>query len=255
MKIQIVSDLHLSLAPFDLPNVGADILILAGDIHRPIEAISWAKTLGLPCIFVPGNHEYYGSNLTATDRLLREQCHNSNVTLLNCDVTQIGRVRIVGATLWTNFLLNGPGLEQEKSMRQAQQFSRDFTRIYTDEQKLETFTPTHCETIFNQHVAWLEDQLAQPFDGETVVITHYAPSDQSVAPRFAGSILNACFVSNLDDLVEKSGAAIWVHGHAHDSFDYVIGNTRVVANPRGYVKDGKIENAEFNPSFTVDLNA
>jgi hypothetical protein len=99
----------------------------------------------------------------------------------------------------------------------------------------------------------LEARLAEPFDGETVVVTHFAPSAGSVAPRFAGSLLNACFVSNLDALVERSGAVLWVHGHTHDSCDYHIKRTRVLANPRGYVKDGKAENSTFDPGLTVEV--
>jgi predicted phosphodiesterase len=82
MTIQIVSDLHLGLAPCTIPEVGADLLILAGDIHRPVEALCWAKNLPIPIVYVPGNHEYYGSILPATDRLLCELSQGSNVTLL-----------------------------------------------------------------------------------------------------------------------------------------------------------------------------
>ena len=253
MKIQIVSDLHLSLAPCDMPNVGADLLILAGDIHRPAEAMTWAKNVATPIVYVPGNHEYYGSSLAATDRLLRELSDGSNVTLLNCDEKRMGDVRVLGATLWTDFLLNGDGLEHQKTMDQAQGFTRDFTRIAADEEGASPFSPVQCIALFKQHVNWLEARLAEPFDGATVVVTHFAPSVGSVAPRFAGSPLNACFVSDLEALVEKSGAALWVHGHTHDSFDYRIGATRVVANPRGYVKDGKTENAAFNPGLTVEV--
>ncbi|MCZ7654487.1 MAG: hypothetical protein M5R42_09725 [Rhodocyclaceae bacterium] len=53
MKIQIVSDIHLSLAPCVIPDVGADLLILAGDIHRPVEALRWAKELPIPIVYVP----------------------------------------------------------------------------------------------------------------------------------------------------------------------------------------------------------
>ena len=253
MKIQIVSDIHLGLAPCNIPDVGADLLILAGDIHRPLEALAWAKTLPMPIVYVPGNHEYYGSSLPATDRLLRELSQGSNVTLLNCGETHIDGVRVLGATLWTDFLLNGDGPEWQKTMDEAQHFSRDFTRIAVDEEGLEALSPMHCAALFRRHANWLEERLAKPFAGTTVVVTHFAPSVGSVAPRFAGSSLNACFVSDLEGLVEKSGAVLWVHGHTHDSFDYRIGGTRVLANPRGYVKDGKAENAAFDPGLTVNV--
>lgn len=254
MKIQIVSDLHLGLAPCAIPDVGADLLILAGDIHRPVEAMNWAKDLPLPIVYVPGNHEYYGSSLPATDRLLGELSQGSNVTLLNCAEQRIGNLRVLGATLWTDFRLNGDGLVWQMTMDKAQRFSRDFARIAVDEAGLEVFSPMHCAAFFKRHVNWLEARLAEPFAGATVVVTHFAPALGSVAPRFAGSPLNACFVSDLAALVEKSGAALWVHGHTHDSFDYRVGATRVVANPRGYVKGGIAENAAFNPGLTVDVS-
>ena len=253
MKIQIVSDIHLGLAPCALPNVGADLLILAGDIHRPVEALRWARELPIPIIYVPGNHEYYGSSLPATDRLLRELVQDSNVTLLDCAEKRIDDVRVLGATLWSDFLLYGDGPEREKAMDEAKRFSRDFSRITVDEEGLETLSPEHCATLFMQHANWLEARLAEPFAGETVVVTHFAPSAGSIAPRFVGSLLNACFVSNLDALVERSGAALWVHGHTHNSCDYHIKRTRVLANPRGYVKDGKAENSEFDPGLTVEV--
>lgn len=253
MKIQIVSDIHLGLAPCAIPNVGADLLVLAGDIHRPVEALHWAKDLAIPIVYVPGNHEYYGSSLPATDRLLRELTQGSNVTLLDCAEKRIGGVRVLGATLWTDFRLYGDDPECEKAMDEARRFSRDFTRITVDEGGLETLSPMHCATLFMCHASWLETRLAEPFDGATVVVTHFAPSAGSVAPRFAGSPLNACFVSNLDALVAKSGAALWVHGHTHDSFDYHIKGTRVLANPRGYVQNGKAENSAFDPGLTVEV--
>ncbi|MCW5594994.1 MAG: metallophosphoesterase [Rhodocyclaceae bacterium] len=253
MKIQIVSDIHLSLAPCVIPDVGADLLILAGDIHRPVEALRWAKELPIPIVYVPGNHEYYNSSLSATDRLLGELAQDSNVTMLDCAEKCIGNVRVLGAALWTDFLLYGDGPEREKAMEEARRFSRDFSRITVDDEGLELLTPIHCATLFKRHASWLEARLAEPFDGATVVVTHFAPSAGSVAPRYAGSPLNACFVSNLDALVEKSGAALWVHGHTHDSFDYHIKGTRVLANPRGYVKNGKAENPAFDPGLTIDV--
>jgi predicted phosphohydrolase len=156
MKIQIVSDIHLGLVPCALPNVDADLLILAGDIHRPVEALRWARELPIPIIYVPGNHEYYGSSLPATDRLLRELVQDSNVTLLDCAEKRIGDLRVLGATLWTDFLLYGEGPEREKAMDEAKRFSRDFSRITVDEEGLETLSPEHCATLFMQHANWLD---------------------------------------------------------------------------------------------------
>ena len=100
--------------------------------------------------------------------------------------------------------------------------------------------------------------LADPFDGTTVVITHHTPSPKSVHPRYAGDALNAAFSSNLEHLMIGSKApALWIHGHTHDSYDYVVnGCTRVVANPRGYTgRYGAVgqENALFNPGLVIEV--
>ena len=115
------------------------------------------------------------------------------------------------------------------------------------------FTPAHSELLFNQHAGWLEARLDEPFDGPTVVITHHAPSSKSIHPRFADSLLNACFVSDAEWLVNGTRVALWIHGHVHDSFDYVLNGARVLCNPRGYAKNGVNENARFDPRLVVDV--
>ena len=253
MKLQIVSDLHLGLAPCALPDTGADLLILAGDIHRPREALQWATALGRPALYVAGNHEYYGSSIPATDRLLRELSRDSMVTMLDCAERRIGAVRILGATLWTDFRVAGDDRRRGQVMDEAIRFSRDFSRIVCNEGQEDLFTPQDCAALFEHHVRWLEARLAEPFAGETVVVTHFAPTLRSIAPRFAGSPLNACFVSDLEALVAGSGVTLWIHGHTHDSFDYRVAGTRVVANPRGYVRNGIAENPAFDPGLTVEV--
>ncbi len=85
-------------------------------------------------------------------------------------------------------------------------------------------------------VLWLEKQLALPFNGPTVVVTHTAPSSRSIATRYEGSALNGAFVNNLDYMFEGDFAPdLWVHGHVHQAFDYAVGGTRVVCNPLGYL--------------------
>ncbi|HRP98760.1 MAG TPA: metallophosphoesterase [Rhodocyclaceae bacterium] len=253
MKIQIASDIHLSRAPCSIPDVGADLLVLAGDIHRPTEALRWATDLDMPIVYVPGDHEYYGSSLAATDRRLVELSRDSTVTVLNCGEKRFGRVRVLGATLWSDFRLLGDGPARKRAMEQARSFSRDFSRIAADEAGNRMFSPTACAQLFARHRNWLEARLAEPFDGETVVVTHFAPSSGSIAARFADSPLNPFFVSDLDELIGNGCAALWVHGHTHDSFDYRIGRTRVLCNARGYVVNDEVENPAFDAGLTVEI--
>ena len=171
--------------------LGAELVILAGDIHRPPQAMEWAKALGRPVLYVAGNHEYYGSSIPATDQLLQTLGRDSLVSVLNCGERRIGGVRFLGATLWTDFRIAGDGPQREVAMNQAVAFSRDFSRIAVDDVQQRVFTPQHCAELFERHLRWLEKRLAEPFDGETVVVTHFAPSPGSIAARFAGSPVSA----------------------------------------------------------------
>ena len=138
-------------------------------------------------------------------------------------------------------------------MAEAKRLLRDFSRITLSESTGSVFTPEDSALLFAKHAGWLRERLATPHDGPTVVITHHAPSPRSIHPRFAGSLLNACFVSDLEGLVGGQSAQLWIHGHTHDSFDYRVERTRVVCNPRGYARRGVNENPLFDPNFTIEV--
>lgn len=254
LKLHILSDLHLSQAGLELPPTDADLVVLAGDVARPREAVAWARGLGKPVLYVPGNHEFYGSSLDGTRAQLRELCEGSNVQLLDDSATEVAGVRFLGTTLWTDFRLFGEGESRQVAEQAAARFMRDFQRIRIRDDGQDLLTPQASARLFAQHAAWLQRALDEPFDGPTVVISHHAPSPRSVHPRFAGSPVNACFVSQAEHLLGAERVALWVHGHTHDSFDYEVGGTRVVCNPRGYVRDGVVENAGFDPAFVVAIS-
>jgi predicted phosphodiesterase len=253
MKLNIVSDLHLSQAGLAMPESDADVVILAGDIARPEQAMEWASGLAKPVLYVPGNHEFYGGSIPGTLARLRQLCAGTRVQLLDGDEVHIGGVRFLGVTLWTDFLVCGDGEGRAAAVETALRLMRDFQRIHVDEARTALFTPAHCAALFARDAAWLAGKLAEPHEGPTVVITHHAPSPRSIHPRFAGSPLNACFVSDAQYLLDGGHAQLWIHGHTHDSFDYVLNGTRVVCNPRGYARDGVNENAMFDPAFSVDV--
>jgi predicted phosphodiesterase len=253
MKINILSDLHLSRGGLPPPAGEADVVILAGDIARPPQALAWAAQIGRPTLYVAGNHEFYASSLAATARALKEASAGTCVRVLDDEEIVIGGVRFLGSTLWTDFRLLGDGEASANAQSAAQGFMHDFSRIFVDDAMQQALSPRDTQRLFERHAAWLDDRLAQPHDGPTVVITHHAPSPSSVHPRFAGSPINAAFVSNLEALMGADRVQLWVHGHTHDSFDYRIKGTRVVCNPRGYARDGVNENPHFDPGFTVEL--
>ena len=253
MKINILSDLHLGFESMDRPQNDADVVILAGDVARPREAAAWALGFDKPVVYVLGNHEFYGSSIDGATDEARRLLAGTHVHLLDNSAVVIGGVRFLGTTLWTDFRLFGEGSEQNVAIEEAKRLLRDFSRIRTHEASTAVFTPQDSAALFSHHAGWLDRKLDEAHDGPTVVITHHAPSRQSIHPRFGDSLLNACFVSDAERLLRAARARLWVHGHTHDSFDYRVDETRVVCNPRGYAKGGVNENPRFDPDLVIDV--
>ncbi len=111
-------------------------------------------------------------------------------------------------------------------------------------------TGSHCATLSLNSQKYIKQQLETFKDFKKIVVTHHAPSVKSVHERYLGNMLNPCFANELNELVSCSN--FWIHGHVHDSFDYHIENCRVIANPRGYSKNGEVENKSFNPYFILE---
>jgi predicted phosphodiesterase len=251
MKLHVMSDLHLSMAGMAVAETDADVVVLAGDIARPDKACAWAHQIRKPTIYVAGNHEFYNGDLHGTLSTLRQEC-SGGLHLLECDAWFHGGVRFLGTTLWSDFRIVADEM-RAASMAAATRLVRDFQRIGADAQRSRLFTPQDSQALFDRSAAWLDAQLRLPFDGPTVVITHHAPSPRSVHPRFEGSPLNGCFVSDLEPLMGGERVRLWIHGHTHDSFDYTVRGTRVLCNPRGYVLQGAGENPAFDPALVVEV--
>lgn len=254
MLLNILSDLHLSQGSLKIPENDADLVILAGDIARPREAVSWAAGFAKPVLYVAGNHEFYGGSIAGTVKELKQLCVGTSIHVLDNDELVIEGIRFLGTTLWTDFNLFGEGEKRLAAIGEALAFMRDFSRIRSGGAPETTFTPTDSAALFKFHVGWLESKLAERFRGPTVVITHHAPSRKSIHPRFSDSLLNACFVSDAERLIDATRARLWIHGHTHDSFDYLLNGTRVVCNPRGYAKEGISENPLFDVNFLVEID-
>ncbi|MDN5842281.1 MAG: metallophosphoesterase family protein [Alcaligenaceae bacterium] len=248
VRLHILSDLHLSQQGMPAPAVHADLSILAGDIARPEAAMKWAAGLGRPVLYVPGNHEFYGSSIPETRRRLAEQAARLGIHLLDQGQIVLHGVRFLGTTLWTDFQLFGADKAAE-AKAQAAAFMRDFQVVRNADGDI--YTPDDSIALFEEQSAWLDQALDEPFDGPTVVISHHAPAPQSVHPRFADSLVSAGFASDCSALMGR--ASLWVHGHTHDSFDYSVRGTRVICNPRGYCRDGVNENPAFDPELRIDI--
>lgn len=242
MKLRILSDIHLEHnAPDAVPDCDADVVILAGDIANGRDGIDWAaRTFDAPVLYVPGNHEYYESAFDPVDRLMAEGAAASgNVTLLNGAVAEFsgaqgGPVRVIGTTWWTDYALYGENRIDE-AMAACAKVMVDHRLIATagDDGQPRPFTPADALARHRAATTWLAEELARPFDGKTVVVTHHGPDLGSLDARYAHDIVSAGFLSRRPDLVAQ--ADLWVHGHTHTSFDYWIDDTRVVCNPRGYI--------------------
>lgn len=264
MRIQLASDLHLEFlerkaprARLVVPARGADLLVLAGDIHNGVKGIEAFADWPVPVVYLAGNHEFYGHDWEPTRRDLRAACAGTQVTFLDNDGFAFKGVRILGCTLWTDFRLDGGS--QAQAMEAVERGLMDYRVIGTATGSLRAW-----QTLADHEAsrAWLESELAAPFDGKTVVVTHHGPHRLSIHPRFAGNALNAGFISDLTPLLH--GADLWLHGHTHDGFDYRVGRCRVVANPAGYILNRaaastelefQFENGEFDPALVIEVDA
>ena len=254
MRLAVFSDLHLEFAPFEPPPLDVDLVILAGDIDLGTKGIYWAeRSFKAPVIYVVGNHEFYHGEVRDLWRDLRDAAaFCPKLTLLENQALEIeahGRAcRFLGTALWTDFAACGED-EVRRAMVEARDFMADYRVIRNGRR---TLTPEDTLVWHEEAKNWLNAELGKPFEGETIVVTHHAPSLRSVAPRFEGSLLNGGFVSDLEDLVLATQPALWVHGHTHHNVDYRIGRTRVVANQRGYRSDRPASG--FRPDLVLELD-
>mgnify|MGYP000400991425 CR=1 FL=1 len=254
IRILILSDLHLEFGEWTPPSVDADVVVLAGDISKYDQGIWWAKEYFTPesTVILAGNHEYYGAEYHDTLAACRKSASQIGCHFLENDSVVIAGVRFIGATLWTDFRLNGDGDVQRHSMEVARMMMNDFHDIHWAEgERSRGFQPSDAVALHEVSRVYLERELTTKFAGPTVVATHYLPSRQSIAERFLGDPLNPAFCVELISIIERTQPELWVHGHSHDSCDYQIGRTRVVCNPRGYHPTEL--NAAFDPSFTANV--
>ncbi len=252
MRIHILSDLHLEVAPFRPQRVECDLVVLAGDISKGSHGIEWARQTwpNKEILFVPGNHEFFNFKAERAEILnqMRLKAKTNGIHFLDNDEITLYGIRFLGATLWTDFNLFGEG-SLKTAMVQAASFLPDFKEIRTGGK---LFTPSDSIELHKSSVSWLAGKLNEPTNQGTVVISHHLPALQSIPERFKTSMLSASFASYLNDLMGKS--ELWIHGHAHDSADYFLNGTRVVCNPRGYAKTpGTQENRAFNSSLVVEI--
>ena len=264
MRIQFASDLHLEFFESRFPEfrgvepTDSDVLVLAGDIAKGSRVFDLFGNWHCPVVYVPGNHEFYGGALQPVlDEILERAGAYPNITVLNGSSVAISSVRFLGCTLWTDYELFGKECREE-AMRVCGEKIYDHSVI--QRQNGAPFRPIDaCEAHWLQRQL-IEKELAQPFQGKTILVTHHAPHPNSVHPLFSADITSASFTSNLTGIVGM--ADVCIHGHLHESFDYMVGETRVVSNPLGYCRDIKTasnvaelkrENLRFDPRLVIEV--
>jgi hypothetical protein len=277
MRIQLFSDLHLESDPGFSPKIfpDTDLVVLAGDIgsYQPGSRLETSDFglgrfapafLGVPrVLYLPGNHEFDSLEYGEAYARLRQTCQDLGITWLEREVLVIGHVRFIGSTLWSDFDAIA-GKEPDAAARDRLR-AKAFRAANWYLSRNTTFndgTPVLAEEMREMSLeaqAWLRRVLAEPFDGTTVVVTHYAPSLRSADPRYGLTPGTAGFCNSLDELLPL--ADLWIHGHLHCLNDYVVEgrehgrpwSCRVVANPLGYA--GKGEREAFREDLVITLSA
>ncbi len=237
MRVRVLSDLHTEFHGDGgrgfvgrLRRDAADVLVLAGDVSTSNglgDALGFFADHFEHVVFVPGNHEWYGADRAGMFEVRERAARRSpNVHWLSESSVELCGQRFVGTSLWFPDTLDARALRGSMS---------DFQAIGDIDEWI--------WSAFDEARRYLESTLR----AEDVVVTHHLPSVRSVARRFADSRLNCYFVGDVEALIRERRPRLWIHGHTHESCDYVIGQTRVLCNPFGYVR------AEINPHFVEEL--
>jgi len=265
MKIALCSDLHLEFEDVDLKNTeGAEVLILSGDImvaedlhnhpemdygmyinvniadlgRRQKVALRFRDFLArcskeFPhVVYVAGNHEFYHGRWKASLDHLRTECAKfPNVYFLERDIKVINEVSFIGATLWTDCNRN-----DRLTILTLNGMMNDYRVIRNDEHNYSRLHPDSTIQRHHQTMGYLKQVLPDMKDKKVVFVGHHGPSAKSTHPKYQYEThMNGGYRSDLDEFImDHPQIVLWTHGHMHDPFDYMIGTTRVVCNPRGY---------------------
>jgi predicted phosphohydrolase len=252
MRLALYSDLHLEIRSWTPPQLDVDVVLLAGDIHQYAEGLDWAATTfrrngrAPTILYVASNHEYYRSHLGLLKQLSNPKWEKEGVIFLENRTVVIDGVRFLGCTLWSDFALYG---DSEGAMIFAKHGTADF-HVIADPGGLR-FKPTDCHALHQESVRWLDQELAKPFVGKTVVIRHFAPDVRCVAARFDGSTLAPYFVTDLSGPMARHRIDLWCYGHTHSNIEFVADyGCRVVSNQRGYPTE---QPDGFGPSRVIEV--
>lgn len=242
MILSIVSDLHLEFRNYDLQWLSslktpdADVAIFAGDIHpwddsnRLRETVSVLSDMAKTVIWVPGNHEYYGTSpdsATFRARYAEEYHGNSNVRIITSPtIVHVDQQRFFCGTLW----YSKASISKIADHQTGKGTRADGSRyIFSDYR----WTPDLAPWVYKQNDACRRMLRSYVRSGD-VVVTHHLPSPRSTPEQFKGEPDNAFFVSDCTRIINREQPRLWIHGHTHTPCEYTMGKTQVIANPCGY---------------------
>ena len=255
MRVQIASDLHLEFYESRLPPAtafrpadGRDVLVLAGDIGRHMQAREFVlrELRRSPVVYVPGNHEYYSMQRRATIDADWRQLAIRHVDLhyLVAEQVEIDGVRFWGAP-WYSDLWGAAARDDVWELRRIRQAVNDFQLPYNG---LGAWT---VRAHVAAHAAQTELLRAHARQVD-VVVTHWPPTLQAMHPKYRGSAINSYFYNQHDELVCEIGACLWISGHTHEAWDCQVGITRCVGNPTGYRSEQQ-RSPYFDPARVVEV--
>jgi len=261
MKIAICSDLHLEFGDLEFDNnEGTDVLVLGGDIFiaNDLQNFGFVDkqimtatpsmlargeryhgflkrcSVRFPhVILIMGNHEHYHGDFAKSADIIRTLVGEfANIYFMDKESRIIDGVLFYGGTLWTD--MNN---EDPNTMHRIRMMMNDFNCVKnTSEEGMRVFMPADAVEDHYAFKRGLDAVLNQYPDHPVVVCGHHAPSRASIHPRYKNElVMNGAYSTNLDNyILDRKQIRLWTHGHTHTDFDYMIGTTRVVCNPRGY---------------------
>ncbi len=249
MKIQYCSDLHLEfrenkefLRSNPLQPKG-DILLLAGDIvpfaimHKHADFFDHIADHFETTYWIPGNHEYYHSNIADRSSQLNEKIRN-NVFLVNNLAVKLPEVKLIFSTLWSKI--------SPVNQWAIQQGISDFQVIRHNGNP---FTPFHFNQLHEECLQFLQKEVNQE---NSIIITHHVPTFLNYPDKYKGDSLNEAFAVELHDFIEPSGIEYWLFGHHHQNIpDFSLGTTKMITNQLGYVKYK--EDAGFDINKIIEI--
>jgi predicted phosphodiesterase len=282
MKIKLVSDLHLEFTDINITNdENVDVLILGGDImiagdlyEHPETSYGMYSNINLAdlgrrqavalrfrdflrrvsfqfphVIYIAGNHEFYHFRWFQTLDVLRDECAKfSNIYFLENDIKKIDDVTFIGSTLWTDLNKGDP-----LTLHAVRDMMQDYNIIRNEKLGFTKLKPVDSALRHRRSVEYVQKIVEGKTDEKFVVVGHHAPTRLSIHEMYQSQHLtNGAYASDLSEFIlDHPQIKLWTHGHTHHPFDYTIGETRIVCNPRGY--EGYEPDNGWDPKKVIEI--